>query len=559
MLSSLQALPTAAHAHAHLYRIFLEKVAHFVARSLLLYNQNALLIRSCDPNKRSSAFRIGIYTLLLLGGKNLTPLISAAIIQSLSWRWVFWIIAFIVAFSAVLLFLFVPETFWDRTPIPKSRAASRPKLMQRLSSMWSHHGPVTPDGAPSNAQTEKPVIAPEERAHKDVHFAAVSETETAIHKDRVAGEGHHVQFSPTPGKDTDPAKFTSESELPPKDSIENVDSKSPIASAPESSERLEAPSPLRLEHHSASTLAPAPLTAVPDYYTPTPSRTPSTRSLRFPWNHNDTDAERQEALAKRSAYSHHWREREAKSFVQQLRPWHGRLNQDKWLKVAVRPFILFAYPSVLWSAAVYSCSVGWLIVVSESVTVIYREKYYHFNALTTGLMYISPFIGGVLGTAVAGKVSDIIVKAMARRNGGLYEPEFRLVMAIPILFTTLIGLMGYGWAAEERDNWIVPTVFLGVISFGCSLGSTTSITFCVDSYRQYAGEALVTLNFSKNIFHGLVFSFFLTGWVEADGAKIVFVWIGIMQLVVLLFTVPMFIYGKRARMWTIRKNFMEKF
>ena len=36
------------------------------------------------------AFRLGIYTLLLLGGKNLIPLVSAAIIQGLSWRWVFW-------------------------------------------------------------------------------------------------------------------------------------------------------------------------------------------------------------------------------------------------------------------------------------------------------------------------------------------------------------------------------------------------------------------------------------------------------------------------------------
>jgi hypothetical protein len=35
------------------------------------------------------AFRVGIYTLLLLGGKNLVPLVSAAIIQSLEWRWVF--------------------------------------------------------------------------------------------------------------------------------------------------------------------------------------------------------------------------------------------------------------------------------------------------------------------------------------------------------------------------------------------------------------------------------------------------------------------------------------
>lgn len=36
------------------------------------------------------AYRIGIYTLLLLGGKNLVPLVSAAIIGRFGWRWVFW-------------------------------------------------------------------------------------------------------------------------------------------------------------------------------------------------------------------------------------------------------------------------------------------------------------------------------------------------------------------------------------------------------------------------------------------------------------------------------------
>ena len=36
------------------------------------------------------AYRLGIYTLLLLSGKNLIPLVSAAIMQGLNWRWVFW-------------------------------------------------------------------------------------------------------------------------------------------------------------------------------------------------------------------------------------------------------------------------------------------------------------------------------------------------------------------------------------------------------------------------------------------------------------------------------------
>ncbi|CAI4220167.1 unnamed protein product [Parascedosporium putredinis] len=258
-------------------------------------------------------------------------------------------------------------------------------------------------------------------------------------------------------------------------------------------------------------------------------------------------------------YTHRLRDGPPQTFIQQLRPFHGRLSKDAWWKVMLRPFVLYSYPAILWSAAVYSCSVGWLIVMSESLAMIYQNKEsYNFTPLQTGLVYISPFVGGLFGTAVAGKLSDVIVQAMAARNGGLYEPEFRLVMALPIAISTVLGLIGFGWSAEERDHWMVPTAFFGIISFGCSLGSTTSITFCVDSYRQYAGEALVTLNFSKNILHGLVFSLFFTHWLSSDGSKMVFMWTGIIHLVVMLTTIPLFIYGKRLRMWTVRKNMLER-
>ncbi|KAI0130071.1 MFS general substrate transporter [Xylariales sp. AK1849] len=541
------------------------------------------------------AFRIGIYTLLLLGGKNLIPLVSAAIIQRLSWRWVFWIVAMVVAISGVFLFLFAPETFWDRSPVPKARKPTkRPSFFSRRSSRnvlshLSRHG--DDHAAASNAAREgnAPELTAEDTAlppsphhrQRNMHvgFAQSAEPEASS------------AIGPVPD---DPIADSITSPSGPIGTLRQshgsgaaAEAAKPVDSSLEPSVRSTPPRPILTSHRSnSSALVPrssaAPTTVVPP--------TPDLRSLNSPYyerrsqdyfsgqgkssrqNGGTEDPEigtispdtQSEKFSSRVAtvgqqYTHALREAPPKSFSQQLRIYHGRLNNDKWWKAAIRPFILFSYPAILWSSAVYACSVGWLIVISESVAIIFRQGTYKFGALATGLVYLSPFIGGILGTAVAGKVSDIIVKAMARRNGGLYEPEFRLVMAAPITITTVIGLMGFGWSAHVDDPWIVPTVFFGIVSFGCSLGSTTAITFCVDSYRQYAGEALVTLNFSKNIFHGLVFSLFVTDWLTHDGSKTVFVWIGVIQLIVLFSTIPMYIFGKRARMWTVRKNLMEKF
>lgn len=56
-----------------------------------------------------------------------------------------------------------------------------------------------------------------------------------------------------------------------------------------------------------------------------------------------------------------------------------------------------------------------------------------------------------------------------------------------------------------------------------------------------------------------MFSLFFNNWLNADGSKTVFLALGGIQLALLLTTIPMYIYGKRARMWTVRKNLMEKF
>lgn len=460
------------------------------------------------------------------------------------------IVAMIVAFGAILLFFFVPETFWDRTPHARPKGPSaRPSFIRRISSRYgdyNHHrdvsarpsvaldptlerpmeeeGPPTQENADKGEEKEDNAEKADEKAGPRVEFALGDEE-----AENAPGAENTEKHQGSAETATSPTREQSSTLEPP--AAENKQGSGQSEAGEKSDGSQKGSIPTAVDTGSAR-----PADHDPERAVPGPGL--------------DGAGHR---------YTHNLRQMPAQTFRQQLRPYHGRLSNDNWFKVMLRPFILFSYPAILWSAVVYACSVGWLIVISESMAMIYQDSdSYNFDSLQTGLVYLSPFIGGLLGTAVAGKVSDIVVKAMARRNGGLYEPEFRLVMAIPIIITTVIGLMGFGWSAEERDHYMVPTVFFGVISFGCSLGSTTSITFCVDSYRQYAGEALVTLNFSKNVLHGLVFSLFFTHWLSADGSKMVFIWTGIIQLILMLATIPLFIYGKRWRMWTVRKNLVER-
>ncbi len=427
----------------------------------------------------------------------------------------------VVGFCLFLMVFFVPETFWDRTPRPRSKL--RKQALASLSKIFSNptrmEWPAASTGgdgsadmrkyatgnAASSADPHRVTIA-ERRQNKIQHHVGFAgqvddvETKTGTEESNDQ-KGLHLPSIPVSSRIHSPQNNLGGKDRSPEVSVPGSPASHSLAA--NVTPRGEGPrtpglhsfnSPYYVGYEKPDT----------DYMNnehEEPEAAPETPGS-VKGDPGTTAHSEKSPVSGGPRYTAFLRTQPPKPYRQTLKLWNGRLCQDDWLKVAFRPFILFAYPSILWSTLVYSLSIGWLIVLSESVTVIFQNKdTYNFTALQTGLVYISPFVGGVLGTAVAGKVSDVIVRSMSRRNGGIYEPEFRLVMAIPITLSTCIGLMGYGWSAEERDNFIVPTVFFGIISFGCALGSTTAITFAVDSYRQYAGEALVTLNFSKSKSH----------------------------------------------------------
>lgn len=445
----------------------------------------------------------------LLGGKNLVPLVSAAIIESLGWRWVFNIVAIIVGFNFILLFLFVPETFWDRTPRP----TTRPSFLRRVSSSMSPH---SSHSTRSRGKSLDPIQTENEKNDSfNSSKGSTPEKPLTAHAQGMPRRSD-VNANITPRKPSLRSSLIGH-DIIPHDSQEVA----PPLRAAHFDEKVSVEPNHIADEHVAHADNDAALHA--DQF----SRRNSEDSTRI-----NTDNKN--------------------SFLQELKIFQGCYDDTPLWKIALRPLALYAYPAILWSAVVYALSVGWLIVLSESVAHIYQANPYNFSPLATGLVYMSPFIGGILGTGVAGKLSDVMVQYMARKNQGIYEPEFRLIMALPVAITTAIGLAGFGWSASLHESWIVPTVFFGILSFGCSLGSTTSITYAVDCYRHYAGEALVTLNFSKNVLHGLVFSLFFNYWLDARGPKTTFLALGIIHIGLLSFSIPLYIYGKRLRAWRSR-------
>jgi hypothetical protein len=94
---------------------------------------------------------------------------------------------------------------------------------------------------------------------------------------------------------------------------------------------------------------------------------------------------------------------------------------------------------------------------------------------------------------------------MTKRNNGVYEPEFRLVLMLPAVILgsigtvhggvyLTIGYFGFGWSIEEGDPWIVPVILYGLVGIGGVFLAIPVYTYVVDSHRALAPEAFVTVS-----------------------------------------------------------------
>ena len=141
---------------------------------------------------------------------------------------------------------------------------------------------------------------------------------------------------------------------------------------------------------------------------------------------------------------------------------------------------------------------------------------------------------------------------------GIVEPEFRLPIMLSYLLFTATGFFAWGQSLASEDPWPVPIIVcMGMINLGVQLGTTGVVAYVTDCHRNHASEAFAVMNFIKNLFaFGL--TFYANDWIALQGVRDCFFVIGGVTIGCVLTTIPMYLWGKRARSFVFRHRLITR-
>ncbi|KAK3722972.1 hypothetical protein LTR37_002118 [Vermiconidia calcicola] len=216
------------------------------------------------------------------------------------------------------------------------------------------------------------------------------------------------------------------------------------------------------------------------------------------------------------------------------------------LGMVARPLAFLSFPVILYAGFSYGSNLVWFNVLNATASLVLAGEPYNFAASMVGVSYVSPLIGVAIGSFYTGYIGDRIVLWMARRNRGILEPEHRLWLFAPSLLCVPGGLILWGVGAANQIHWFGCVFAMGVIAFTNTVGLQLSVSYCIDSYKDLSGEAIVTVILVRNTM-SFAIGYGVTPWVTNMGLQNAFLlaaFAGMAQCATFFIVVR---YGKQLR------------
>ncbi|CAI7639705.1 unnamed protein product [Penicillium bialowiezense] len=208
----------------------------------------------------------------------------------------------------------------------------------------------------------------------------------------------------------------------------------------------------------------------------------------------------------------------------------------------------FCVPTILWLLLLNGAHLGVYVFQASTFSSILMVPPYNFAFTSLGYVQAGQLVTCLIFLPLLGYGGDFTIRVLSRRNNGIYQPEYRLVMmAIPAIIGVVCAVI-YGQAAANPTSWNVSAVVIGFnASFFAFLGANiVGITYAVDSFPQRAAPFLVVICAGRGIISfGL--SYATLPAVHTIGYDRTMIIEAVICAVLSLIAIPVFFFGSRIR------------
>jgi MFS family permease len=143
---------------------------------------------------------------------------------------------------------------------------------------------------------------------------------------------------------------------------------------------------------------------------------------------------------------------------------------------------VFTFPAVLFAGLQWGAQDAWLTFYLTLEEDNWYGPPWNYTDAQDAVMNVPCIIGSFIGCMYGGYFSDLFVRWMAKRNGGIAEAEHRLWLMFPAALISPAGLILFGVGTNNGWSWPAPYVGLGFIGFGWGCAGDLSMAYLMDCY-----------------------------------------------------------------------------
>ncbi|KAI6356112.1 hypothetical protein MCOR25_007952 [Pyricularia grisea] len=250
-------------------------------------------------------------------------------------------------------------------------------------------------------------------------------------------------------------------------------------------------------------------------------------------------------------------------------PWHTGLGlmvkNPKWKKIPIfytQVMQGFCIWPIMWVFLVNGIFLGLYVFQAATFATVLTEPPFSLAFVSLAYVQGAQIIPCIVFLPLLGYGADYLVRAMSRRRGSVYNPEYRLIPFVVPVVVFVVCAVVYGQAAaltvsdatsSSSMSWGWPSIAVSYNgAFFAFLGANVvGIAYAVDAFPSRTGPHLVLICAGRGLVSfGL--SYATLPAVQALGYAGIMNVYAILGGVVSLFGVAVYFFGRRAREWAYR-------